>query len=813
MQHAGVLRFLEFERVLEAVRSLTRTPLGAARIEALRPDTDRDVVVRQLAATTEGVRFMDVHGLLPLGAPADLPTLLEALAVPGQALEPLFLLGLADFLESIEASRAAVARAGDDFPMLGALVSRAASFRPETADVRRKIDPSGAVRDDASPALKSVRERLRRERAHLRTTLETFLRGRETGRYLQDQVITDRNGRYVLIVKAEHRDAIPGVVHGASTSGASLFVEPLGTVDINNAIVALGEREAEEVHRILLGLSDAFRSRLDDLEPTVEVGAELDVIQAKARFATAIGGTAPSIVEAGLELRGARHPLLMPAVLSLLDQPPARRRDDPVPVDVVIAPPANVLVITGPNTGGKTVALKTAGLLTVMAQAGLHVPAADGCRLPVFRSLFADIGDEQSIEANLSTFSWHVTNIAAMDRDLVLPALVLLDEVGAGTDPIEGGALGMAIIDHFRRRGATVIATTHYDALKSYAATTGGVACAAFGFDPDTFAPTYQLQYGSPGRSLALEMAGRLGLSAAIVEAARANLTGRETQLAEHLARVDEQLRAIDREGAAVARREAAVEQSDARLRLREDALRQREESVRRRLNEQLEEQLRAARREIDAVIDDLKRRTSTLVRDASRRTAPALVSTGETGAIRADAVKAIDGVVGRLKEAAPAEATASTGPAVPPAPGDRVAVGRLGLEGTLVTVRAGMADVDLHGKRLRAPIGDLRRLAAGPAARDRVRVNVALQPRETMPTELNVIGCTVDEAIARTEKFLDDALLGEQRTVRVIHGHGTGQLRKALAGYLRQHPLVVRAATAPPDAGGGAVTIVELKD
>jgi DNA mismatch repair protein MutS2 len=815
--HAGVLRFLEFGRVLEAVRSLTRTPLGAARIGALRPATERHAVAQLLAATSEGVRLIESDGLLPLRAPVDLLSHLEALTAPGLALEPLSLLGVADFLESVDDSCVTVRRRREAFPLLGALVASAASFHAETAAVRRKIDASGDVVDDASPRLKGIRERLRRQRAHLRTTLESYLRGRDTTRYLQEQVVTDRNGRYVLVVKAEHRGDIPGVVHGASTSGASLYVEPLGTVEINNEVVALGEQEAEETHRILLELTDAFRGRLDEVDATVEVAAELDVVQAKARFSTATGGLEPELVDEGFELRGARHPLLMPSVLSRLE-PPQPARMDPVPVDVVLTPPASVLVITGPNTGGKTVALKTAGLLTAMAQAGLHIPAAGGSRLPVFRSLFADIGDEQSIAANLSTFSWHVTNIAAMDRELSLPALVLLDEVGAGTDPVEGGALGMAIIDHFRQRGATVIATTHYDALKSYAATTAGVTCAAFGFDPDTFAPTYRLLYGTPGRSLALEMASRIGLNPAIVEAARGNLTDRETQLAEHLARVDRELRDLERGRDALARDRAAVESTQARLGLREDAVRQREEQVKRRLNEQLDERLRAARREIDTVIDDLKRRTSTLVRDASRRSAAALVSTGETGALRADAVRAVDEALDALRDrtagagaASPAAVPDQTGRA--PRPGDRVAVGGLGLEGTLVSVQGHTAEVDVRGKRLRAAIRDLRLLVAAGASAERVHVNVALQPRDSVPTDLNVVGCTVDEALSRAERFLDETLLGEQRTIRVIHGHGTGQLRKAIAAFLKEHPLVVRFASAPPEAGGGGVTVVELKD
>src|SRR6185295_6442465 len=414
--------------------------------------------------------------------------------------------------------------------------------------------------DHASAELRLIRDRLRKQRTRLRSTLESYLRGKDTAKYLQDQVVTERNGRYVLLVKAEHRSGIPGIVHGTSTSGASLFLEPLSTVEINNDIVALQEQESEEVRRILLALTDAFRIRADDVQGTVEAATELDVLQSRARFSESIDGIEPVLsTDGAFELQAARHPLLK----------------NPVPVTIKVIPPATILLVTGPNTGGKTVALKTAGLLAMMTQAGLRIPAADGSRLPVFRSLFADIGDEQSIEASLSTFSAHITNIASMDRTLNTPALVLLDEVGSGTDPIEGGALGVAIVDHFRRRGATLIATSHYDQLKTYASTTDGVATAAFGFDAETFAPTYELRYGSPGRSLALEIAARLGLNQSVIAAARQNLSAREAQLAEHLAKIDRDMRELEHEHRLAARERETLEVAEARMHQREDALKQ----------------------------------------------------------------------------------------------------------------------------------------------------------------------------------------------------------------------------------------------
>jgi len=807
---SGALRALEFDRIVEAVTSFALTPMGAERLARLQPAADPHQVAHLLAATSETSRYISAHGLFPLRATSELPHILGALAIEGRPLEAQRLLVLAAFLDSIDESKSGIRRAPESFPLLEAAAGGAASFKAETDKTREKIDPAGDVVDTASQELRLIRERLRKQRSRLRTTLESYLRGKETAKYLQEQVVTERNGRYVLVVKAEHRGGIPGIVHGASTSGASLFLEPLSTVEINNDIVALEEQEAEEVRRILLALTDAFRARAGDMHRTIEAATELDVLQAKARFSNSIDGVEPALSSDGaFELQAARHPLVKNAV----------------PVTIKVIPPATVLLITGPNTGGKTVALKTAGLLAAMTQSGLRIPAADGSRVPVFRTLFADIGDEQSIEASLSTFSAHITNIAAMDRALLTPALVLLDEVGSGTDPIEGGALGVAIVDHFRQRGATVIATSHYDALKTYASTTEGVASAAFGFDTDTFAPTYQLLYGSPGRSLALEIAARLGLAPSVVAAARDNLSAREAQLAEHLAKIDKDMRALEHEQRLAARERETLHEAEAKMHQREDALRQREETFRRRLNEELESQVRQARREIDHVIAELKAKA------AAMANAPRLVSTGDSGAARSDARAAVEAIAQRTLSGDGGSATSDSRPATldsrsatpdsrPSTPdsvvavGDRVIVGGLGLEAIVTSMHDGTADLDVRGKRMRASLRDLRVVSsAGQRPAPPVKVNVDLQPRESSMADLNVIGCTVDEAISRAERFLDESLLTDQRVVRVIHGYGTGQLKRALTGFLQQHPLVARFATAPPDQGGGGVTVVELKD
>src|SRR5436190_2630428 len=725
---SGALKALEFDRIVDAVCRLAQTPPGSEQLARLHPLTDAGAVAAALATTAEGARFLSGTGEIGLRAPAELDAIVTASAVEGRALEPLHLLGLATFLGSIDGTVVGIRRHRASFPRLAAIVEGAASFEREIADVRRKIDPSGEVVDDASAELRSLRDRLRKQRARLRGTLESYLRGKDTAKYLQQQIVTDRNGRYVLVIRAENRTAIPGIVHGSSASGASLFLEPLSTVEINNDIVALEQQEQEEVHRILLALTDAFRSRGAELQRTLDAATSLDVVQARSRYSLQVGGVLPGVSADGrLELRGARHPLLI------------ARGIEVTPVDVLIIPPARALVITGPNTGGKTVALKTAGLLPIMAQSGLLIPAAEGTQVPIFQGVFADIGDEQSIADNLSTFSAHIANVVATDTALTLPALVLLDEAGGGTDPNEGGALATAIIDHFRRRGAMVVATTHFDALKTYASTTEGVTSAGFGFNPETFAPTYRLHYGSPGSSLALEIATRLGLPGGIIEQARAQRTAREAQLAQHLAQVERERQGLEHEHRLVARERQIVEETHKKLQGREQELREREETFRKRLDQKIEERLRDARREIDNVVDALKTRAAAIPQGR-------LVSTGDIGAARADARAALEGVESKLRETV--SGPPSAGESRPVLEGDRVAIG-LGLEGVVQSIHDGHADVDVRGKRMRARVDDLRVLTparTGGAAPAKVHVNVAMAQRDAAVSELNVIGTRAEE-------------------------------------------------------------------
>jgi DNA mismatch repair protein MutS2 len=801
------LRALEFDRIREALADAASTSLGRARAARLEPAVSVQDVRFSLERTSEAVSFMRDDGTLTLSAPDDLEAVLAGLEIEHQPLDPMSLLGLARFLESLDQVASGLRRAHASAPLLAAIGDRVPSFADEVRAIRRAIEPSGDVADSASPALRDIRERLRRQRARLRAELDALTRGRDAAKYLQDQIVTDRNGRYVVVVRAEHRSAIAGIVHGSSASGASLYVEPLSTVELNNEVVELVEREKAEVLRILLALTDAVRHRAADLEAALDAAGDIDELHAKARLSERLDGVAPELTDDGrLELRGARHPLLVLKSSATLVV---------IPSDLLIAPPARALVISGPNTGGKTVALKAAGLLAVMAQSGLLIPVDAGSRLTPFRSIFADIGDDQSIAQSLSTFSARIANLVAMESALQLPALVLLDEVGSGTDPVEGGALGAAVIDHFRRRGALVIATTHDDALKSYAATTAGVAAAAFGFNPESFAPTYRLMYGAPGRSLALEIADRLGLPASVVADARARRSGRESLLAAHLERVDAELASIAEQRASIDAERASLARERERLLQNEARLTEREAVLRKRLDDKLNDKLREARAEVDRVVGQLKQKAETLAARPGRPGAGGSLSTGEIGALRADARAAL-GTIGEAIDAGGVEPAAALTSA--PAIGDAVFVPALGADAVVRAVSGDRIEVEIRGKRLRVKLPELRQRSARgpsppPARPPRPSPVVSRPVTPVAARELVLVGATVDDALGRAEKFIDDALLADEKHLRIVHGRGTGRLREALRTFFKEHALVSRVRTGGDDEGGDAVTIVELRD
>jgi DNA mismatch repair protein MutS2 len=800
--NSNSLSALEFDKIRALLRQQAGSVEGLARLEALQPAADPGAVRTALARTGEGVALLRAFGRQPYH---DLPDPAEALAVArarGAHLEPRALADLASFIEGgVEIARR-VARA-EKAPGLARLAAEAQDSTAVAAAIRRALLPSLEVADDASPKLADVRRTLLRLRSQLTAVMEGYLRSRDAERLLQDRVITTRNDRYVLLLKAEQKGQLPGIIHGSSGSGASFFVEPLPAVELNNDIVALQDEERAEVVRILRELTGRAGERAEDIARLASILGELDAVQAMAQLAVDMDAHAPEIVAErdGLLLLDSRHPLLMPALAERLG---IRRSGEPVPVTVRIDGDAPVLVVSGPNTGGKTVALKTVGLFALMAQCGLHVPAGPGSRLPSFRRVFADIGDEQSIAENLSTFSSHLAAIVEMTRSLARPALVLLDEVGAGTDPTEGGALGVAIVEHFRRAGAMVVATTHHGLMKAYAQSTPGVACASFGYRPDTFEPTYRLTMGAPGRSLALEMAERLGLPSEVVTDARARRDDKEEQAEALLARLERERVEVERD-----RAEAAALRSEA------EAARARAAEAERELQARKRREVEVFARELRRRGEEAEARASEAIREAVARVEAARKAAAEAPRHRHEAVVAIrearDAVLKDPELAIPPEPEPVEAPVTV---GGRVRLKEMGLVGDVLSMQGAEVEVAVGGKRLRVPRGQLVGLggARAPAGRAAARGGVATLAK-AVPAEVNLIGLTVEEATDRVDKVLDDAALSDRREIRLVHGFGEGKLRKAVAKLLERHPLVASWRLGGPGEGGGGATVVELKD
>jgi len=799
-------RTLEFDAVRDHLLKHAGSARGRQRLSALAPLTEAAAVRDALRVTSEGISLLQAPGRQPYHDLPDLADTVPAVRVAGLHLEPADLSQVASFVEGAVEIGRRIARA-EGAPRLARLASTVRDMTDLSAAIRRAILPSGEVADDASPKLAETRRALARLKAQLQSVMESYLHGKDTERLLQDRLVTSRNERYVLLVKAEHRGQLPGIVHGSSGSGASLFVEPLPAVELNNDIVALGDEERREVVRILTELTARVGDRADDIARADEVMGELDAVQARALAARDMDAAAPSISEdLSLHLINARHPLLIPVVAERLGIS-RRSTREPVPVTLRVGFGSPVLVISGPNTGGKTVALKTIGLLALMAQCGLHVPAAEGSVLPVFRRVFADIGDEQSIAADLSTFSAHLCAIVEMTCDLEHPALVLLDEVGAGTDPTEGGALGVAIVEHFRGRGAMTVATTHHGLMKAYAQSTAGVECGSFGYDPETYEPNYRLTLGRAGRSLALEMAERLGLPGVVVADARSRVDEKQAQ-AEAL------LKKLEGHEALLCKEQARIE--DARHALRGEQERLAE--VERDIEAGRRTQAEAFARELARRGEEAARRMADAVGEAVRRVEAARAAQAAAGRARTEAVGIIREAQEQALEGIRPAAQVADVPAIELVTGVRVKVRNLGVAGEVLSLGDhGDAEVAVGGKRLRVPRRELVPVAAAHAPG---------RPLPSSPSprsggdrsagalvEVNVVGLTVDEALPRVDKALDQAVMAQRREVRVIHGFGQGRLRKAVAELLDGHPHVAAFRAGGPREGGGGATIVELKE
>jgi DNA mismatch repair protein MutS2 len=782
------LETLELRTLIELAARHVQTAPGRVRMMSLRPMTSHSEILRELELTSECVNFLNTRGKFGLSGIEDPEPIVTQLHVEGTSLEPRQILALERLLLAGKEVRDLIrtTETSDLFPHLLRLASRIPDLRPVLADIHGKILPNGEIDDNASPELRVLRRDAAERRSRIHRALESLIRGQAQA--VQEEIITFRNGRFVIPVRTDSRNQIPGVVHGLSSSGQTTFVEPLTIINQNNDLVRLREQEEMEVSRILLAITASLRENLESIKVMLGIVTELDVVQAKAAFAIEFQCVVPQISqEKTYVLRDARHVLLEHSLRS--------SGGKPVPISLELDGNHQVLIISGPNAGGKTVVLKTLGLLSLMAQMGFHVPAREAL-IPVFAQVFADIGDQQSIAANLSTFTAHMRNIAETAERLHPPALVLLDEVGTGTDPDEGAALAIAIVDHFRMTGATTIASTHYPALKMWASQVAGVSNASVEFDERTLRPTYRLIMGIAGASSGLEIARRMQVAEGILAKAKGLIDPSHAQARDYLKRLKETLDEKEQQLAALEEERAALAEKYSKLDLefakREEARRIEFDSALakivaefkaegERAVRKIKDRVEAARfkKTVENQAAELRRHSARLIKGTGQATAPVDIAIGSE----------------EIREA------------------DRVKIHSLDREGIVESIREDTYIVMVGPLRYRADRSDLARMGglASPPPAIFVQASIADTSQETV-TELKVIGLSSDEALARVDKFLDQAFMADIETVRIIHGHGKGILRKAIAAMLAGHSQVERFSLAPPDKGGAGATIVELK-
>jgi len=827
-------RVLEFDTLRELVRGYCSSPLGQVRVAELAPSTDGDWIERQQTLASEIREFRRVGGRFDFSALTDIVSLLEKSRIGGAALETTEIRDVIAVVDRAaewrQISHQPPAAMRSDWREVHSLSARIADFAEFLRHFRNKIQPDGTLEDKASPELARIRREIEKQRRAIQESLRGYLRRLAEGDMVQDELITIRGERFVIPIKVEQKRRVQGVVHGASSSGQTVFVEPLETIEQNNELVRLGEEELLEIHRILIEMTQRIGAQAADILAAVEALAELELQFSKARFAedyncvevklTHRAGTetfvrpakrsGQGVPEAGspqpevrLLLHNARHPLL--------ERNLKAKGLSVVPVSIELEDDRRQLIITGPNTGGKTVTLKTAGLLALMAQSGMPVPA-DRAELPVFDAVLADIGDYQSIEQNLSTFSAHVTNIDFISRAATSQSLVLLDELGSATDPEEGAALAVAIASHFGRLACMTIISTHHTSLKVYAANTPGVLNAAVGFDERTLQPTYEIKVGVPGASAGINIAQRLGLNSSIIESARARLGTQARDVGQFLDKLHAELRSAEAERLRMRTREEELARE--KTRLAAEGRKDQQAKVR-EMEKKLESVLRDfeyhAREAVNAIQD--RAAAQKLSKDAERRIAKlrrefreqfdATVVAHSTGADQGDphaqpqVVKhVLQGDTVKLK---------STG---------RSARVSRKIDDTHFEVEMGPMKMKIARDDIAEVLASRQPVSDTPVKAARARgVSISLESEgANVPTEINVIGQTVDDASREVEKFVDRAFLAGLSRVRVVHGSGMGILRKALRQMLQQHPHVASVAEPPQNEGGGGATVVELR-
>jgi len=801
---------LEWSQVLALLAREARTPMGRELATATLPFTDPGAIRRALGETRQARAAMVQTGVPPWEGIPDVRPTLESARVPGSVAEAA---DLAALIPLLDAAGRLVAYGRAIQPVAPDLAEALAGFTRQTelAELlRRSLDADGQVRDEAAPALRRVRQRIRDLRRELVKRLEAYFAGPNADTTFQERYVTVRHGRYVLPIRAEAKGRLRGIVHDRSQSGATLFVEPEAVVEANNDLVQAAREEETEILRILAALTDAVRAALPELDALVAGIGGLDLIFARGALAERMEAVEPTIAEErDVLLRGALNPIL-------LAQSWASEGGRPViPMDIEIGAERPVLVITGPNAGGKTVALKTLGLLVLMAQSGCHVPARDGARLPVFSQCFAIVGDEQSVAENLSTFSAFVKQLREVLERVDARSLVLLDELGAGTDPDDGAALAQAVLEALAERGAVVVASTHLEPLKGFASTHPRARNASVEFDAERLAPTFRLVYDRPGQSYALSIGARLGLPAALIERAHAHRSTQQRQLQELLARLDDRDRKDAERGALLERREAESAGLLARAQAELEAAKASARETVARAKAEAQRLVTEVRRHVNEEWDRLKR--SEKSRPELERARKRLVATAQQVEHTAGAAPEPDG-------------------AGPVAAGDRVEITHLGLKGDVLGVDGETVTVQAGTVTVKVPMQALRVVSRGPSPQPSPqRGEGAMYPRprrgrgqgegaqmveggristpgkSAVAVELKIIGRTTDEARDLLEKYLDDAFLAGLTSVRIIHGKGTGALRRAVEELLSAHPLVAEHRPGASSEGGAGATVATL--
>jgi DNA mismatch repair protein MutS2 len=808
---------LEWEPLLALIAGFAASPVGRQAILDLRPSTDEDWITRQHQLTAELRLVLAEQVSIPCGGLFD-PTQLAAKAqIPGAALEANELQAVARLANDVAAWQALLqsppARIAGKLPGLSALsAALTTSLRPLAEAIERTIQPDGKLADNASPELNRIRREQERQQRVIEESLRAALRKLSSDGATQEDLITIRGDRFVIPVRTELKRRISGVVHGASSSGQTVYVEPLETIEQNNELVRLLEEEQAEIHLIFVALTGQVGGYAVGLVEGARVLALVDSLQARARFARDYECVAPEIAHDRLSLEAARHPLLE----KRLRATGARPNTAVVPLTLELTAEHRQLIISGPNTGGKTVTLKTTALLAMMAQAGLPI-AASAASFPIFTAFLADIGDAQSIEAALSTFSAHITNLDRLSRLAGPHSLVLLDELGSSTDPEEGSALAVAIASYFLTVGAWSLISTHHTSLKVYAANTPGVLNAAAGVDEVTLAPNYQLRLGVPGASAGIQTAERLGLNAEIVATARQRLGSQQVDIARFLDRLHNELTQLEADRKAAREEQYALNQARAKLAREGDVeLRNRTRELETKLASLLKDFEFQMRETVRAIEDraaqqklskEAERRMTRLRREFQESFNQTVVA-HRTGADQGDA----NAQPHLLKHIAPGDQVRIKSM-------NKIAVVQREIEKDLFEVALGPIKMRVKRDELTEPLpsGDASSVKkADPLADARrqknVHVTVTSANTDDMRMEINLIGRTVDEATGELEKYLDRAFLAGLPRVRIIHGHGAGILRRGVRDFLKTHPHVATIAEAPQNEGGQGATLVELR-